>query len=251
MQKGKAVVIARHGITTRLLIGLLQLHYEEVIYVEEKNESSMSVVKRRIRRIGFFRTVGQIMFRILIMPFISGRKRANELLKKSFIQPSDHAADIKVDDVNDDWDLSVLKGADTIYINGCSILKKKLIEQFDCPIINIHVGITPKYRGVHGGYWALYFRDKELFGTTLHQVDDGIDTGSIIEQSVISPTSKDTFKTYPTLQYIEGLRLLENNIEKIKSGEVPHQRAMTETSKLHFHPTFRQYLVKRILRGVK
>jgi methionyl-tRNA formyltransferase len=34
--------------------------------------------------------------------------------------------------------------------------------------VNIHVGITPKYRGVHGTYWALVNNDVENSGVTVH-----------------------------------------------------------------------------------
>ena len=46
-----------------------------------------------------------------------------------------------------------------------------------CPVINMHAGITLRYRGVHGGYWALAEQHPEWVGTTVHLVDPGIDTG--------------------------------------------------------------------------
>ena len=41
----------------------------------------------------------------------------------------------------------------------------------------MHAGITPQYRGVHGGYWAVVNNDPEHCGVTIHFVDKGIDTG--------------------------------------------------------------------------
>ena len=52
-----------------------------------------------------------------------------------------------------------------------------------CPVVNVHAGITPRYRGVHGGYWALAERHPEWVGTTVHLVDPGIDTGAILAQA--------------------------------------------------------------------
>ena len=44
-------------------------------------------------------------------------------------------------------------------LNGTRIVSKKVISSIGCLFINTHCGITPKYRGVHGGYWAIYNND--------------------------------------------------------------------------------------------
>jgi hypothetical protein len=67
-------------------------------------------------------------------------------------------------------------------------------------MINIHCGLTPKYRGVHGGYWALAQDDRAMCGVTIHLVSPGVDTGDILAQRTIEPTSADNFATYPHLQ---------------------------------------------------
>ena len=51
-----------------------------------------------------------------------------------------------------------------------------------CPVLNYHAGITPKYRGMNGGYWALATGDAGNFGATVHLVDAGVDTGGVLHQ---------------------------------------------------------------------
>jgi folate-dependent phosphoribosylglycinamide formyltransferase PurN len=41
---------------------------------------------------------------------------------------------------------------DLLIVNGTRILSKKTLESVSAPFVNIHTGITPAYRGVHGGY---------------------------------------------------------------------------------------------------
>jgi methionyl-tRNA formyltransferase len=48
-----------------------------------------------------------------------------------------------------------------------------------------HTGITLKYSGVHGAYWALVSNDKENCGVIVDKLDQGIDTGEIITQCTI------------------------------------------------------------------
>ena len=115
-------------------------------------------------------------------------------------------------------------------------------------IINLHVGITPEYRGVHGGYWSIVNKDVENFGVSLHKVDKGIDTGEILWQKTCGISDTDNFNTYPILQLILGLEgiaeieeLLDKNSSLIGNTE----------SKLYHHPTAYSYLVNRFFGKVK
>jgi folate-dependent phosphoribosylglycinamide formyltransferase PurN len=78
------------------------------------------------------------------------------------------------------------------------------LQSTSAKFINTYTGITPLYRDVHGGYWALFQNDKENCDVTVLLVDEGIDTGNIIYQFLIQPTKHDNFSTYPLLQLSEG-----------------------------------------------
>jgi methionyl-tRNA formyltransferase len=54
-------------------------------------------------------------------------------------------------------------------------------------VINYHSGINPKYRGLAGGWWARASGDHANYGTTVHLVDAGVDTGGILYQAFLSP----------------------------------------------------------------
>lgn len=215
------------------------------VFIEPK-ESKLTVLKRRFKKIGFLKTMGQVLFLTLIHPFISNRKKritaileTNELnappLPENLVKP--------ISSVHCEELIAAIKNEKptVVFINGTRILKKKLLDAIDCPIVNIHVGITPKYRGVHGGFWALQKGDSELFGVTLHYVDRGIDTGRLIAQMVLPVNEKDNFKTYPILQYCAGIRLLEENLEAIIQDQVNSPTPLTDVSRLHYHPTLLEY----------
>ena len=139
---------------------------------------------------------------------------------------------------------------DVVVLNGTRIVSAKTLSCIDAPFINIHAGITPKYRGVHGGYWALVDRDYENCGVTIHLVDEGIDTGDIIYQGEIYPTKDDNFCTYPYLQFIEGIKLLKIAIDDLFADRLEtHNRDLP--SKLWYHPTIVEYIKNYIKTGVK
>ena len=71
---------------------------------------------------------------------------------------------------------------DIILAYGCSIIKEPLIEYFSKRIVNIHLGLSPYYRGSGTNFWPLVNKEPEFVGATFMYMDKGIDTGEIIHQ---------------------------------------------------------------------
>ncbi|WP_425283762.1 formyl transferase [Devosia soli] len=140
-------------------------------------------------------------------------------------------------------------GPRVIVVNGTRIISKRLLDSTNAKFINTHAGITPEYRGVHGGYWALYEGKQDRCGVTVHLVDSGIDTGEIISQAIIVPTKTDGFPTYPYLQISSALGLLRDAIDACMD-----ERLETHPSKgrsaVWYHPGIFQY-VAGLLRGIR
>lgn len=82
------------------------------------------------------------------------------------------------------------------------IMNKEVLKKFKIGILNIHPAILPTYRGLDGGLWALK-EDGEL-GVSAYIMDQGIDTGKVIETY---PIQQKNFKTLKG--YIKGLKLLK------------------------------------------
>jgi len=71
---------------------------------------------------------------------------------------------------------------DTIVLAGyMRIIGPTLLNAYKQNIINIHPSLLPKYRGIDALGQALANHDT-LLGITVHYVDEGVDTGSIIKQ---------------------------------------------------------------------
>jgi len=74
------------------------------------------------------------------------------------------------------------------------IFKKPLYSGPRLGTINCHAGALPFYRGRNILNWAILHGEKE-FGITVHEIDDGIDTGRIYRQDFIEITEQDTYAT--------------------------------------------------------
>ena len=224
----------------------------------EKPVDKMQMIKRRVKKLGLVKVLGQLAFQTVVVKILSfaGRKRRIELITQLNLDttPIPGQKVKHVETVNDEACVEFIKDfkPDLILVKGTRILSKKVLASASSPFINMHVGITPLYRGVHGAYWAFANNDKANAGTTIHYVDAGIDTGNIIAQKRIEITSRDNFVTYPLIQIAAGIELLKAAIPAVLAGSI---KTLTElpagSSKLWYHPTIWYYLKRRIFNGVK
>ena len=74
------------------------------------------------------------------------------------------------------------------------IVSPKLIDAFPNRIINIHPSLLPKHKGLNAVQQALDAGDV-VSGCTVHYVTEELDSGKIIEQSLVSIFSDDTVDT--------------------------------------------------------
>jgi methionyl-tRNA formyltransferase len=63
-----------------------------------------------------------------------------------------------------------------------------------CKFVNVHGALLPRFRGMHGGTWAL-INGEEQAGYTMHLVDSGIDSGPIYFQSKVEVGIEETMST--------------------------------------------------------
>lgn len=71
---------------------------------------------------------------------------------------------------------------DIILFYGCSIIKKSFIDAQSVPLINVHLGLSPYYRGAGTNFWPIFNEEPEYVGITYHFLDENIDTGRILAQ---------------------------------------------------------------------
>ncbi|MBI4263002.1 MAG: hypothetical protein HY657_01380 [Acidobacteria bacterium] len=67
-----------------------------------------------------------------------------------------------------------------VLVFGTGLLKQPLIDAFPGMMINIHLGLSPFYRGAGTNFWPLVNREPEYCGATIHFIDIGVDTGPIV-----------------------------------------------------------------------
>jgi methionyl-tRNA formyltransferase len=85
--------------------------------------------------------------------------------------------------------------------------------------INYHPSLLPKYRGGSAMNWAIIRGEKET-GVTIHQIDEGVDTGPILLQEKVSIDADETVKTlYFKKLYPLGVRMIAEAVRLIREGK--------------------------------
>jgi methionyl-tRNA formyltransferase len=248
-QNKRILILAVNCPEAHIAYNYLEQHFTIAKVILENKISSATLIKNRIRKLGCFKVFGQLLFQICIQKLLIkiSRRRIREITAgiTTINDLIPYSAIVKIKSVNDSSTIELIKSIphDVIYILGTRIISKKILDSLNTPIINMHAGITPKYRGVHGAYWALKNKEPQLCGVTIHKVNKGIDTGEVINQAIITPGSKDNFATYSYLQLATGLQLLKTELmHYFATKEWSKQKPLTLESKLWYHPTLFEYL---------
>jgi folate-dependent phosphoribosylglycinamide formyltransferase PurN len=252
------VLLAGPGDTTDIVANWLDKHITQVTLVTEEPQSRVRLARRRIKRLGWITTLGQVIFVAIAMPVlrIRGQLRRNQIVSESSLNVTTRPPDFRVESVNSPEAIELLARLEplVVVVNGTRIISSRVLDSISCPVINTHAGVTPRYRGVHGGYWALAEGRPEEVGTTVHLVDSGIDTGRVLARARFDTSPTDTIATYPYLHLAAGLPLLTDLVHTVldrKPLEAIDGDRPSADSRLFTHPTLWDYLRLWATRGVR
>jgi len=71
---------------------------------------------------------------------------------------------------------------DLLVCYGSSLIRSKLLEAYSGRFLNVHLGLSPYYRGSGTNVWPMINRELHMVGATFMHMAAGIDTGKIIHQ---------------------------------------------------------------------
>lgn len=253
----KIVMLCKAGDNTSIVYNKLSQAFSIDAVIVEDPVPRKEFLRRRIKKQGLWKTAGQMAFVAVVAPFLKkeSAERRKEILEINQVSTDPTALNekaISVNSVNSDECIALLQklNPDIVVVNGTRIISKKVLSSTDAVFINMHAGITPKYRGSNGAYWAFYNQDKENAGVTVHLVDEGIDTGAVLYQSIISITERDNYSTYPLLQVCAGVEDEIKAIYDVINGTLKTKKNDLPSS-IYSHPGMVEYIRCRIKYGIK
>lgn len=154
------------------------------------------------------------------------RLKAREKLKHTSLRrwAREHGITYQcVSSINDDvsTDFVSKSSSDWVVYAGGGILRNRFIDAANGCILNAHSGPLPEIRGMNACEWSLLLGQKP--GVTIHMINRGIDTGSIMKFFPLPMKVGDTIEDLRSRCValgVEGIREVLNDIEAIDPKEV-------------------------------
>jgi methionyl-tRNA formyltransferase len=96
-------------------------------------------------------------------------------------------------------------------------------------LLNTHFSLLPAYKGCFTSIWPIYYGEEKT-GVTLHEIDNGIDTGPIIDQEEVKIEPDTTSRQlYEELQDA-ALNLLQRNVHLIVENKYSSRPQSSDSS---------------------
>ena len=105
---------------------------------------------------------------------------------------------------------------DMVFVFGSSILKDETLRLVPSgQFLNMHLGLSPYYRGTDCNFWALYDDNPHLVGATIHMLSKGLDSGPMLYHAMSN------IKTNPFEYTMSTVKSAFHSIaEKIKDKSI-------------------------------
>lgn len=140
---------------------------------------------------------------------------------------------------------------DVVISYGSSIIKSELIDAFPGKFINIHLGLSPYYRGSGTNFWPFVNNQPEYCGVTFMKIDAGIDTGEVIHQIRPIIKSTDSFHSICNRLLISMAEVSAKLVQKFDLLTVMSQLEKSDTDLYYKNSDFTESSVKRMLENYR
>jgi hypothetical protein len=99
------------------------------------------------------------------------------------------------------------------------VLKKQTLATPARGCLNFHAGALPRYRGINPSFWALLNGEKQS-AVTVHLMDEKLDNGPILGQTVIPFDDGETFDSLLGKVVARGPELVAATLDGLAAGTV-------------------------------
>ena len=204
----KVVIFTSNGIRHKFLANSIIKNIEDVIVISECNVSDMNDQKNEKED-----------------ESIKEHFKIRGETEKEFFPNNNYFTGkiipIIYQEVNAQYIYEIIKefNPDLMIVFGSSIIKEPLLSLKPNKFINLHLGLSPYYKGSGTNFWPFVNQELEYVGSTILHLDPGIDTGDIITHVIPKIEIGDNVHTIGCKVIKESVSVIIKIIEKIKNGE--------------------------------
>jgi hypothetical protein len=203
----------------------------ELKVVQAKHYSAISILKRarsQVKAHGFFRSVSRWMGK----GFVGAREHErtqrilDQLLDVGHLREwwvRSGIVPFEVPHLNHLYSRAALEKIqpDVIVRVSGGLLKRHIFSQAGLVTLNIHHGQAPLIRGLSNIAWGIVENRREWIGTTIHVIDEGVDTGTVLWRGAPQLAPGDTAASLYFRAHLEGVAALVRILEEYARSEAP------------------------------
>ena len=223
----KITIFSTNQVRHIYLVNLLSKIADEIFYIKECNTIFPGKHKD-------FYNNSDIMKTYFSKVLDSERKVFGELV---FTKKNIKTLSLRWNDLNS-LELNQLQEAfdsDLYIVFGASYIKGWLVEKLISKnAINIHMGLSPYYRGSSCNFWAVYDKNYGHVGATVHYLSKGLDSGKILFHCVPQLLIGDSLFDY-TMRAAKTVQ--DSLFSKIKTKEIFTLKAKEQNKQLEVRYT--------------
>lgn len=229
--KLKAVVLTSTSMRHNYFVETMANHFEVIgVYCEEKKKYYSDQKERSEEVRNHFESVS-----VYEKKYFSGKVK------------SDLKFDL-VENINDPGLVMSVSDADVVLLFGTSILKECWLDRFKNKIINLHLGVSPFFRGSATLFWAFYYDVPELCGATIHIAAKKVDAGNILSHVFPEIDVNDNYYDVTTKTIIKSIDIFPTVVNDYVSGNIHSVKQDLEKTKyLKFKKDFSDETLSKVL----
>jgi methionyl-tRNA formyltransferase len=143
------------------------------------------------------------------------------------------------------------KKPDVIFLFGTGILNQVWLEAFPNKIINLHLGLSPYYRGSATLFWPIYNGQYNCIGVTVHIAAKKVDAGAIIARIKPSLEIGDNYYDINLKAIKKGIDLMPQIVIDYFNGNKDTISQNLKISKLYKKSDFTEEKLNSVLEKLK
>lgn len=204
------VLLTRDGVEHRHVARVLAENLTGLrLIVEHGARGGRRAALRRAWRAGprrFADKAAATLYRALIRADKARRRSLIRILGEPSIAQPIYDAALAVNTVNDRDSVSRLRELrpKLVLVYGTGIVRTPVFRAIDCPILNLHTGLSPYYRGAACFLWPLADGRFDRVGVTVHDCSPVIDGGGILATDIVSVIPGDAIHDVFARQVLRG-----------------------------------------------
>jgi methionyl-tRNA formyltransferase len=111
-------------------------------------------------------------------------------------------------------------GVGALVVYGTNLIRGPLLTRWAGRIVNLHLGLSPYYRGTATNFYPLLNEEPQYVGATIHLIDAGIDSGPILKHARPTIVAADGPHTIGCKAILAGIDAMVAVLMDLSRGEL-------------------------------